>query len=66
VNLKVEIINKGEGMKVERQETSTGPDGQKVLRVMVTNIVKGGMANGEFDGALGQSFGLKRQGYANG
>ena len=46
-NVTVNIINQS-GSEVQQQE-STGPDGQKVLDILILNRVKEGFARGDFD-----------------
>lgn len=43
--------------------TATGPDGQKMIRVLIRDTVRQGFAQGEYDGSLKNSYGLRRVGY---
>ena len=59
-NVTVNIINQT-GSEVQQQE-STGPNGEKVLDVLILNRVKEGFARGDFDRTFQQSYGLRRRG----
>lgn len=56
----VNIINNA-GVDVQQQETQ-GPNGEKVLELLIVNKVKAGIASGSFDRTFSQSFGLARKG----
>lgn len=57
----VNIINQS-GAQVDQKETS-GPNGEKILEVLITSKVKEGMSNGTFDKTFQQLYGLRRLGY---
>lgn len=56
----VNIINQS-GAEVTQKE-SNGPNGERVLDVVIMGKVKEGITSGSFDKAFGQAFGLKRKG----
>lgn len=56
----INVINQN-GSAVETRE-STGPNGAKMIDVIITNKVKEGIANGSYDKTFQQSYGLKRKG----
>ncbi len=56
----VNITNMSGG-EVEQKETA-GPNGEKILDVIIHAKVKEGLASGQYDRSLGQAFGLKRRG----
>lgn len=56
----VNIINQTEG-NVETRER-TGPDGAKMIEVLITNTVRDGIATGKFDKAMGAAYGSRRRG----
>jgi tape measure domain-containing protein len=59
-NVTVNIINQS-GAEVQQQESS-GPDGQRVLDILILTKVKEGFARGDFDRTFQQSYGLRRRG----
>ena len=56
----VNIIN-NTGSDVSQME-KTGPDGTRVLDVIISNKVREGIASGSFDKTFQQAYGLKRRG----
>lgn len=56
----VNILNQT-GSEVEQKETN-GPDGIKVLDIIIKSKVKEGFATGAFDGVMRQSYGVQRKG----
>lgn len=56
----VNIVN-NTGANVEQRET-VGPDGGRVLDVIISRKVNDGIASGSFDKALASSYGLRRRG----
>jgi lambda family phage tail tape measure protein len=54
-------INNQVGGEVSQQE-STGPNGEKIIDVLITNKVKGAIANGQLDKTFQQAYGLRRKG----
>ena len=61
----IEVVIKNTGVPIETQSSRTtqSSDG-RVLVELVTNTVRQGFANGSFDGAMGNAFGIKRAGRA--
>jgi len=59
-NVTVNVINNA-GVETEQRET-TGPNGDKIIDVIILNKVKEGFANGSFDRQLSQQYGLRRRG----
>lgn len=59
-NVNVNIINQN-GSNVQ-QQTTTGPNGEKTIEVIIAQKVKEGLSSGKYDTALKQSFGLTRKG----
>jgi hypothetical protein len=57
----VNIIDQRKSGNMEQRE-SQGPGGQPQIDVLITDVVKGGLAGGTFDAALAGSFGLSRRG----
>lgn len=60
VPVSVEINNSHAGADVQA-ESRQGPDGSQQIKIFVTDIVKQGFRNGEFDTSMNQSFGTRRQ-----
>ena len=56
----VNIINNS-GSEVDQRET-TGPNGERVLDILIQSRVKEGISSGSFDKVLAQSFALRRKG----
>lgn len=56
----VNVINQS-GNEVQ-QSTSTGPNGEQQIDILVTSKVRQGLANGQFDKVLKNSFGISRKG----
>lgn len=56
----INIVNNSSA-QVEQNE-KTGPNGERLIEVMIINRVQNGIANGSFDKAFGQTYGLKRKG----
>lgn len=56
----IEIINTS-GAQVDAQE-STGPNGEKQIKILVQSAVKEGIASGAFDKDFRSSYGLNRKG----
>ncbi len=56
----VNIINQA-GAEVEQRETK-GPNGERILDVLITSKVKEAFATGKFDKSMQQAYGLKRKG----
>jgi lambda family phage tail tape measure protein len=44
------------------QTESTGPNGEKILDILISNKVKEGIASGQFDRTFQSAYGLKRRG----
>lgn len=59
-NVNVNIINQN-GSEV-KQQTTTGPNGEKTIEIIIAQKVKEGLSSGKYDTALKQSFGLSRKG----
>jgi lambda family phage tail tape measure protein len=59
-NVVVNVINNA-GVETEQRE-STGPNGDKIIDVIILNKVKEGFAAGAFDRQLSQQYGLRRRG----
>ena len=60
----VVVINdmrSGKDSKAAETEESTGPDGRKMISVLIRDEVKKGMASGEYDRTLQTGFGVARQ-----
>lgn len=60
-NVSVVVNNKGAPINVESQSTRQSSDG-RIFLDLITSTVQSGFNNGAFDGALGNSFGIKRAG----
>lgn len=56
----VNIVNQS-GSEVQQSE-STGPNGERIIDVLIVAKVKEGIASGQFDKTFSQSFGLRRRG----
>lgn len=56
----VNIINQSNS-QVEQRET-TGPNGEKTIEVLIFGKVREGLASGQFDKVMKQSYGLNRRG----
>ena len=54
-------INNQVGGEVSQQE-STGPNGEKIIDVLITTKVKGAIASGQLDKTFQQAYGLRRKG----
>ncbi len=54
-------INNNAQAEVKSTET-TGPGGERVIEVLITNKVRDGLASGSFDKIMQSSYGLKRKG----
>lgn len=54
-------INNNSNAEIQQKE-SVGPDGQKIVDILVVNKIKEGFAKGMFDRELNASYGLKRRG----
>lgn len=61
VSMPVTVENYGSNTKISAREKK-GPDGKRQLVIAVHDIVRGGMASGEYDSTMGSAFGLTRQG----
>lgn len=60
----VQIIDQRSNSSAPVQtSTATGPDGQKMIRVLIRDTVRQGLAQGQYDGSLKNSYGLRRVGY---
>ena len=60
----VQIIDQRSNSSAPVQtSTATGPDGQKMIRVLIRDTVRQGFAQGQYDGSLKNSYGLRRVGY---
>lgn len=59
-NVVINIINQSDG-KVEQRE-SKGPNGERMLDILITTKVKEGFANGTFDKQMNTNYGLRRRG----
>lgn len=57
----VNIINQS-GADVQQQE-STGPNGERMIDILIANKVKEQLSNGTFDKAMSASYGLRRRGH---
>lgn len=60
----VVVDQRGAGAPPARVQRERGPDGMQIVRVMVRDAVRDGVASGQFDRVLGDSFGLRRSGSA--
>lgn len=58
--VQINIINQS-GAGVEQTET-TGPNGERIIEVLISNKVKEGIARGDFDRQMKTSYGLTRKG----
>ena len=56
----VNVYNQS-GAEVTQSE-STGPNGERLVELLITAKVKEGISTGKFDSAFNQSYGLKRKG----
>ncbi len=56
----INIINQSEA-DVQQSE-KTGPNGEKMIEVMIKNKVREGIAKGDFDKSMKQAFGIGRKG----
>lgn len=56
----VNIINQAD--TDVKTDNKTGPNGERMIEVLITNKVREGLGNGVYDKQLNQSFGLKRKG----
>ncbi|MCM1497279.1 MAG: tape measure protein [Clostridium sp.] len=54
------IDQRGSNTAPIQTSTSTGPDGKKMIQVLVRDAVKKGFSNGSFDGSMQMSYGLRR------
>lgn len=59
LEMDVRIINNGAPLEIRSTRESTGPDGRRVLEVMVENVVDQSLAKGRFDRSFGSRFGLR-------
>lgn len=59
-NVTVNVINNS-GAQTEQRET-TGPNGDRVIDIVIVNKVKEGLASGAFDKQFAQQYGLRRKG----
>lgn len=60
----VQIIDQRSNSSAPVQtSTANGPDGQKMIRVLIRDTVRQGFAQGQYDGSLKNSYGLRRVGY---
>jgi hypothetical protein len=57
----VNVVNNSTGTRTQQRE-STDSRGNKTIEVMVLDIVRGGLASGQLDPVMSQSFGVGRQG----
>lgn len=56
------IDQRSRGEAVETQETR-GPDGQRMIRMVIRDEVRTGINDGSFDRAMGNSYGIKRRSF---
>jgi len=56
------IDQRSRGEAVETQE-SRGPDGQRMIRMVIRDEVRTGINDGSFDRAMGNSYGIKRRSF---
>lgn len=60
-NVTINVINNGDNsVSTEERE---GPNGDRILDVIITQKVSEGLSSGVFDKSLGQNFGIRRQGF---
>lgn len=57
----ITVINNASNTEIQQQERS-GPNGERMIELVVMNKVKEGIASGAFDKVMGQSYGLNRRG----
>jgi hypothetical protein len=62
VNVSVEIINQTGTPVSQQTEQSTGPEGQKMIRVFLRKEMAQAVGDGSLDSPLAGAFGLKRRG----
>ena len=60
-NVTVNIIDQRREGNVQTQEKTTA-SGERQVDVLITDVVRAGLAGGSYDRALGGSFGLSRRG----
>lgn len=62
VAVNVEVINQT-GVNVETEtETTTGPNGEQNIRMIIKKVVAEGMGKGEYDRVMGSRYGVKHRG----
>jgi lambda family phage tail tape measure protein len=54
-------INNTSGAEISQTET-TGPNGEKMIDILISSKIREGLANGAFDRSFNQAFGLRRRG----
>jgi hypothetical protein len=60
-NVIVNVINNSSDVRTETKE-SRGPDGSKMIDVLIVSKVQEGIANGNFDKQFAYTYGMKRRG----
>ena len=62
-NVSIQVIDQrgANSAPVETQE-STGPNGDKIIRMIIRDTVKQGFANGEYDSSMRSIYGIRRAG----
>jgi len=61
-DVEINIIDQRRGGEPVRAQESRGPDGKRMIQILVRDTVRAGMANGEYDGAMRQNYGVGRVG----